>query len=105
MVMASLAKMKKKIEEGDIDGLFELIEYESPNELNDKICTILILHAIEKNQKIATNFLLLYDFDIDAHILDNYTSKFKKTAEYATRIKEINRILNVRYLCCMVDDK
>lgn len=101
-MVATITELKKKIEEGNVRGFFNALEYDF-GKITDKICTVLILHAVAHQKTEIIKYMLIYDFSMDGYTTDNFIAKLTKRNSYETKM--LKKILKLRYMCCLVDDK
>ena len=96
----SLSDMLKCIKNNDIECLKAIME-DDETYLTNKICTRLLVECLKDNRIVIANYIIKYEFDLDANIFENYLETSRPFTE--KQITNLNRLLSKFYICCLVD--
>ena len=96
----SLKEMLECIKKNDLKCLKIIMEDEDTY-LTGKICTQLLVKSLELSHLVIANYIIKYNFDLDAIIFQQYLETNSPFTE--KQIVNLNKILSRFYICCMVD--
>jgi len=95
----SLKDMLECIRDNDIECL-KIIMEDDNTYLTDKICTKLLVACLEQNRVPIANYIVKYDFDLDADIFEDYIERNSPFTD--KKLKNLNNLLNKFDMCCLV---
>lgn len=92
--------MIKCIDLNDLKCLKSIMENDDTY-LTEKICTKLLVECLKQKRIAIANYIMNYDFDLDADIFESYIESKKSFTE--KELINLNKIFNKKFICCLVN--
>lgn len=96
----SIKTLVEYIKNNDFQNFVSLLENNNIV-LTPRICTILLVYSLKYKKYKFSNYILIYDFDLDSDTIEKYlqSKKFNKK-----EIDILNKIFNNKLICCLIPD-
>ena len=96
----SLKDMLECIRNNNLVCLKEIMEDEETY-LTSKICTKILLECLKNDNIKISNYVLSYNFDLDAELFEKYIETNRPFSE--KQIINLNKILEKFFICCLIN--